>query len=104
MLAELEADGWAGQMVPLEGGDVRCLTCRQEFPASQIPAESVRRLEGVSDPADMMIVVPATCPHCDAKGVLVAHYGPDGGPEDSDVVAALGRRPDAMHAGPDETD
>lgn len=93
VLGSLEREGWSGQLVPLEGGDIRCVSCRATFPASEVPADHVRRLEGVSDPADMVIVVPAACPHCDTNGVLVAHYGPNAGPEDSDVVAALPRHP-----------
>src|SRR4051794_31320224 len=58
VLGELDRAGWTGQMMPLEGGSIRCLTCREEFPADQVDADEVRRLEGASDPADMVIVVP----------------------------------------------
>lgn len=91
VLAELDADGWSGQTMPLEGGRIRCLTCREEFGAEEVSADHVRRLEGVSDPGDMVIVVPVPCPNCATKAVLVAHFGPDASPEDSDVVAALDR-------------
>lgn len=91
VLAELDADGWSGQTMPLEGGRIRCLTCREEFGAEQVSADHVRRLEGASDPGDMVIVVPVTCPNCATQAVLVAHFGPDASPEDSDVVAALDR-------------
>ena len=94
MLGELDRAGWAGQFMPLEGGSIRCLTCRHEFPAAAAPVEESRRLEGVSDPADMVIVVPLTCPNCETRGVLTAHYGADASPEESDVVAAMAR-PDA---------
>jgi hypothetical protein len=93
VLGELEQEGWTSQFAPLEGGDVRCLTCRAEVPAADLPTGGMRRLEGASDPADMVIVVPVTCPRCDTRGVLVAHFGPDGGPEDIDVVSALGDLP-----------
>jgi len=93
VLAELDSEGWKGQTMPLEGGSIRCLTCREEFPAGEIDADEVRRLEGVSDPGDMVIVVPLTCPHCATRAVLVAHYGAEASPEESDVVAALSRTP-----------
>jgi hypothetical protein len=93
VLAELDGAGFAGQFMPLEGGSVRCLTCRDEFAADRIEADQVRRLEGVSDPADMVIVVPLTCPHCATKGVLVAHYGAEASAEEGDVVVALTRTP-----------
>ncbi len=91
VLAELDDAGWTGQTMPLEGGRIRCLTCREEFAAETVSADHVRRLEGASDPGDMVIVVPVTCPSCSTRGVLVAHYGPDASPEDADVVAALDR-------------
>lgn len=91
VLAELDAAGWTGQTMPLDGGRIRCLTCREEFGADEVSADHVRRLEGASDPGDMVIVVPVTCPSCSTKAVLVAHFGPDASPEDTDVVAALDR-------------
>lgn len=103
VLDSLERDGYVGQMVPLEGGDIRCVSCRQEFPAADVPADAVRRLEGVSDPADMVIVVPLTCPGCGTLGALTARYGPDAGPEDVDVVAALPRTPVQGAESPDLT-
>ena len=42
VLAELDRAGWTGQVAPLEGGSIRCLTCRQEFPASEVDADRVR--------------------------------------------------------------
>src|SRR4051794_23619532 len=72
VLGQLERAGWEGQVMPLEGGDIRCLTCRNEFPAAGADADEMRRLEGASDPADMMIVVPLTCPSCSTRAVLVA--------------------------------
>jgi len=97
VLGQLERAGWTGQLMPLEGGDIRCLTCRSEFPASGAEADEMRRLEGASDPADMLIVVPLVCPSCGTKGVLVANFGPDAAPADGDVVAALSRTPATGH-------
>ena len=97
VLGELDRAGWTGQLMPLEGGSIRCLTCREQFSADQVDADEVRRLEGASDPADMVIVVPVTCPHCATRGVLVAHYGPDASGEEADVVAALSRTPAMGH-------
>ena len=93
VLAELDAEGWSGQLQSLEGGRIRCLTCRHELDAATVDADAVRRLEGASDPDDMMIVVPVRCPSCETKAVLVASYGPEASVEDADVVAALSRSP-----------
>jgi hypothetical protein len=97
VLGELDRAGWAGQFMALEGGSIRCLTCREPFPATTVPADEARRLEGVSDPADMVIVVPLTCPNCSTKGTLVAHYGAEASPEEADVVAAMARTPAHGH-------
>ena len=97
VLGELERAGWAGQFMPLEGGSIRCVTCREVFPAEGAEADEVRRLEGVSDPADMLIVVPLTCPSCATRGALVAHYGADASGEEADVVAAMSRTPATGH-------
>ena len=51
------------------------------------------RLEGASDPADQLIVVPLACPVCGARGTFVAHYGPEASLEEADVLAVLSRAP-----------
>ena len=104
VLAELERDGWTGQLQPLEGGRLRCVTCRTEFDAADVDADAVRRLEGASDPDDDVIVVPVVCPGCSTRAVLIAHYGPEASPEDADVVFAMHRRPhDHGSPGPAES-
>jgi hypothetical protein len=101
VLADYDRRGYTGQFAPLEGGDLRCLTCRETFAASHVQADEVRRLEGASDPADMSVVVPLACPHCGTRGTFVAHYGPDAGIEEADVLSALDRAPSEDTTGPD---
>ena len=48
-----------------------------------------RRLEGASDPTDMVIVLSFHCPICDRAGTLVLHYGPDAGEEEVDALEAF---------------
>jgi hypothetical protein len=91
----LDVEGFDGQFRSEDGARVRCLTCQEMFDASTIEADDVARLEGVSDPADMTMVVPVTCPDCATSGTLVLGYGPDSSAEDADVVRALSRAPDA---------
>lgn len=81
-----------GQFGAIEGGSVRCFTCRHTFGADLVDADRVARLEGASDPADMVMVVPVVCPECGAGGSLVLHYGPAASVEESDVLGALDRR------------
>lgn len=89
ILQDLQADGFEGDLFAVEGGSVRCGTCEVVSPAETVEVAELRRMEGASDPADMAAVVAAPCPSCGAKGVLVVMYGPEAGPADQDVLAAL---------------
>jgi hypothetical protein len=89
VISELEADGYHGQFGARAGGVVRCFTCRHEFAPADSSVETLRRLEGASDPDDMLAVLPLTCPDCTTKGTLVLAYGPEASLEDSEVLAAL---------------
>jgi hypothetical protein len=92
VLAEFEALGYTGQFGAQPGGAVRCFSCRQEFPPADVAVDALRRLEGASDPDDMLAILPVRCPRCATKGTLVLAYGPEAPPDDSEVLAAL---PDA---------
>ena len=89
ILRDLENDGFSEDMVVREGGRVLCRACDHESGAADFEVVDLRRLEGASDPADMSAVVGVRCPNCQAGGVLVLRYGPDAGPEDTDVLALL---------------
>ena len=64
---------------------VRECDCRR----SRFSMSSLRRLEGASDPADMMAVVAITCPICGARGTTILGFGPNSTEQDSTVLAAL---------------
>ena len=87
----LDQRGHDGQFEALEGGEIACLTCGRHFPASGQSADRATRLEGDSDPSDMTMVVPVTCPHCHTAGALIARYGPEASAADADVLVALPR-------------
>lgn len=90
VIARLAADGWSEQLIP--GSDpatLRCGRCREVHPLSEWTIDDERRLEGASDPADMVLVVAATCPSCGAQGTIVLGYGPEASATDSDLVAEL---------------
>jgi hypothetical protein len=88
-LASLELRGYAGQFGARAGGIIRCFSCRQAFTPEEAETERIRRLEGASDPADMLAVLPLLCPRCGTGGTLVLGYGPEAAIEDSEVLAAL---------------
>ena len=89
ILRDLASDGYDGDLFAVEGGAVRCGSCNVESPAGSLDVAELRRMEGASDPADMAAIVATTCPSCGQRGTLVLTYGPEAGPADSDVLAAL---------------
>jgi hypothetical protein len=89
VLAELESRGFTGQFMPREGGQVECLTCHRLSPADETVFRHLRRLEGASDPDDMLAVVGLACPHCSAQGTAVLGYGPEAATVDTEVLARL---------------
>jgi hypothetical protein len=91
----LTDQGYTGQFAARPGGRVECLVCRADAPAHRYHADEVTRLEGVSDPDDMVMVAPLRCRSCGALGTLVLGYGPEASEDDSDVLVALERTPSA---------
>ena len=89
VLAGYEHSGFEGSFSPMNDERIECLSCGSILAASQCSMASVRRLEGASDPDDMIAVVAITCPKCATKGVLVLGYGPMASAEDNDILAAL---------------
>jgi hypothetical protein len=91
ILDALKRAGYEGQFGAHAGATVTCFTCHHISPAADLRVETLRRLEGPSDPADMLVVAPVTCPHCGARGSLVLNYGPESSTEEADVLLALAR-------------
>lgn len=81
--------GFGSSFTVLEDGCIECLTCHSTHDASRLKMSSLRRLEGESDPSDMMAIVALTCPSCDAQGTIVLGYGPTASAEDADVLLRL---------------
>jgi hypothetical protein len=73
---------------------LECNSCYQVAWPSDVAMSSLRRLEGASDPDDMLAVVAITCPHCGAQGTTTLGFGPAASPQDSDVMSALRDRRD----------
>lgn len=91
VLDRLAADGFGGQLVAADGGVVRCVVCSALHPASSISADAATRLEGASDPDDMVLVVPARCAGCGTGAVLVLAFGPEAAAADLEVARQLSR-------------
>jgi hypothetical protein len=89
MMNTLAEDGFVHQFFPIPGGAVECSDCSTQVEASELAIVSMRRLEGASDPADMMSLVAARCPNCDALGTLLLGYGVNASVDDADVQRSL---------------
>lgn len=96
VLRQFEAEGFSSQFQAVDGGRLRCLTCRRSIPASSIDANRIARLEGASDPADMLGIAPVICPECDARGILVFNFGPEATVEEVEVLMDVERSPEAQ--------
>ena len=89
ILESFELEGYRGQMAARAAGQVLCVSCHMESDAAEMQVDDLRRIEGVSDPADMMAVAALVCPLCNSQGTLVLSYGPEASPDDAEVLALL---------------
>ena len=94
VLASYESAGFDAQLAATDDGLVHCYSCGDNAAPSQVELHSLRRLEGASDPADMLAVAAVTCSSCGVRGVLVLNFGPDTTPGESDVLIGLEDRRD----------
>lgn len=89
VISGFEAKGFTSQFRARAGGVVECSACGETVDAAALEIADSARLEGVSDPADMMLIVAASCPGCGERGTLVLTYGPMAPQEDTEVEARL---------------
>ena len=90
VLEHAEGDGFDGEFEPVgDDGNLRCSMCGEVVAAERVERVWSQRLEGASDPADMLHVSALRCPECGEGGVFVAHFGPEAGPGESAALAAL---------------
>lgn len=74
---------------------VRCGECGHESEPADVERAWMHRLEGTSDPDDLMAVSALRCPSCGARGLLVMPFGPSA----NDVEGQVSRRlPDPQNA------
>lgn len=91
VLAALRDEGVIAEFNPgREPATVHCGGCDSTSPGERFEVVAERRLEGASDPDEMVLIVAARCPVCHISGALVLGYGPEASATDADLVAALG--------------
>jgi hypothetical protein len=102
VLAALADEGYRGEFTAAEvdgrtqHGRIACSACHHVFAADAPEVGALRRLEGASEPDEMLAVAALTCPRCATRGTLVLNYGPTATVEDAAALVALDRpSPDA---------
>ena len=81
--------GFTSSFVVSDDSRLECIECGTVSSPTAVSMSSLRRLEGASDPDDMVAVVALTCPSCSSKGTLVLGFGPMATVQDSDVLKSL---------------
>jgi hypothetical protein len=101
VLAAADADGFELEFdtaePPAPVDHLRCPSCGADRPASTFVRVWSRRLEGASDPADMLHVSALRCPVCGASGVFISPFGPGATERQGAVLTTL---PRAQRDGP----
>jgi ribosomal protein S27AE len=78
---------------------LRCPNCETDSAAADFDREWSHRLEGASDPADMLHVSALRCPRCGSPGVFVSAFGPAASAREAAVLTGF---PDPRRSGPIE--
>ena len=81
--------GFGSSFVVSDDSHVECVECGVVSLPASVSMSSLRRLEGASDPDDMVAVVAVSCPACHARGTVVLGFGPMATAQDSDVLRSL---------------
>jgi hypothetical protein len=86
VLNEAAEAGFGAQLIARADGLVECVACSASSPTSAFEVEGYRRLEGVSDPAEMLLVAWLRCPRCGVHGTLTLGYGPNASEADVSIL------------------
>jgi hypothetical protein len=89
VVAAYARHGFDGNFRTTADARLECGSCRAVLDPAEVPMSSLRRLEGASDPDDMLAVVAVSCPVCGSKGTACLGYGPASSAEDGDVLRGL---------------
>jgi hypothetical protein len=81
--------GFSSSFIVTDEAALECVECAKVSTADKVKMSSLRRLEGESDPADMVAVVALTCPSCGAQGTAVLGFGPMATEQDAYVIQGL---------------
>lgn len=91
VLDELASAGYGGEfrVTRDEPPRLECLQCGHTFPPELVRPGRLHRLEGASDPDEMLAVAALRCPQCGAQGAVTLTYGPAADAGSAAVLAAM---------------
>ncbi|MGZ4807305.1 MAG: hypothetical protein ACXV5U_13080 [Ilumatobacteraceae bacterium] len=81
--------GFTSSFAVTDHATLECLACGVVSPPNEVSMSSLRRLEGSSDPDDMVAVVAVSCPACGARASVVLGFGPMASQQDAEVLHNL---------------
>lgn len=91
VLSELARSGYDHDvLVDPDDGWLTCAVCRVRTSPPDAKVDSLRRVEGASDPADMAAVLAMTCGFCGSRGTAILRFGPEASPGEAAVLVAMG--------------
>ena len=89
VLAAFARDGFDADLTVANGGRVRDVAKDVTVDAAELELHQLRRLEGASDPADMVAVAAVSGPG-GMRGALVLRFGPEATADEAAVLQTLG--------------
>jgi hypothetical protein len=89
ILDDYAAAGFGGQFEVTSESAITCVTCGRDSAPADFAMAGLRRLEGASDPDDMLSVVAVSCPRCGAQGTLILGFGPSASATEASVSRQL---------------
>jgi hypothetical protein len=89
ILATFHDEGFTNDFYSRPAGMVECGQCRLLHRADTLELHQLERLEGDSDPSEMLAVCAVACPNCGTRGTLVLTFGPEATREDDEVLELL---------------
>ena len=89
VLTALAGDGFTADLAVVSGGRVRDLGRDVTVDPGLLELHELRRLEGASDPADMVAVAAVSGPD-GLRGALVLRFGPEATEDEAAVLQVLG--------------
>jgi hypothetical protein len=93
VLSDLARSGYDHDvLVDEDEGFLTCAVCRTQTPAQDAAVDSLRRIEGASDPGDMAVVLGMTCRSCGSRGTAILRFGPEASAGEAAVLVAIGER------------